>query len=247
MSGQKTKTPTKKTTSKSRKPSQRQNNYSTKQIHNIQNNKPLFVFITLIIIIGIIGFAIFKKGNHNPSTTNNTNTTRTSNSTQHPIQTKSPTDKYTYYIKDYVGRNASDTCEWRLDESCKDDYGDGALQIVFITSDGQKIDETNISYYKVTSQNIEPNTEIKISYSDSEESRLFAQTNPSEITLHVEVIDANKKVTRHTERKTGQLKRYECEYNDNSEVIRTISENENNIDSLDTVECSWDETTSSLE
>ncbi|MBR3319947.1 hypothetical protein IKG20_01435, partial [Candidatus Saccharibacteria bacterium] len=163
----------------------------------------------------------------------------------HPMKTKEPSDENTYYMKDYVSRNASDTCTWRLGGDCMDSYGDANLKMVFISDDGQKINDKNISFYRVVEQNIEPNTELKLT-----ESGWITEMNYEEITLRVQVSAAGKKVASKTERKTGQLKRYECEAKDNSVVTKFVSKNDSEYlssSSYDVVECAWDETTYYLE
>ena len=76
-------------------------------------------------------------------------------------------DKYTWYIRDYTGMNltAFGYNSWggyRMDE-----YSHTALRLHFITDDGSVVDienELQMAQYVVTSQNPEPNTQLKLVY-----------------------------------------------------------------------------------
>lgn len=85
--------------------------------------------------------------------------------------TPSP-DKYTWYIKDYVGMNAASVGYEALDGFRHDAYGDGNIKVIFVAGDGTYIDpgnEKQLKEYVVTGQSLEPNTEMKLTYEvDSE-------------------------------------------------------------------------------
>ena len=75
-------------------------------------------------------------------------------------------DRYTYYIKDYVGRNALSIGEI-TNNTRVDKYGNSDLIIVFINPDGTSADisdESQLKDYVVTSQDIPVNSEQKIEY-----------------------------------------------------------------------------------
>ena len=57
-----------------------------------------------------------------------------------PETTKTSPDKYTWYIKDYVGRNAASFGYTSIGGERMDQYGDGLLKIVFVNEDGSYID-----------------------------------------------------------------------------------------------------------
>lgn len=85
-------------------------------------------------------------------------------------------DKYTWYVKSYVGMNASQVGYTALDGSRRETYGYCAMPIVFVSPDGTYIDPQNeelLQQYRVVGQNLAPNTEIKytfITMSDGAES-----------------------------------------------------------------------------
>lgn len=105
--------------------------------------------------------------------------------------TPSP-DKYTWYVKDYVGMNAASVGYEALDGFRRDTYGAGVMKIVFVSADGSYVDPSNedqLKDYVVTAQNLEPNTEIKYTFqvdSEGEEyDNLLDFQNIEEIVLAV--------------------------------------------------------------
>lgn len=105
-----------------------------------------------------------------------------------PLTTKTSSDKYTWYIKDYVGRNASSVCTYRTNKECMDNYGKGAVTINFITEDGSNINSDNISKYRVTDQNIDPDTELKLEFKKSSSGKEYENLIESQ---SIEEIDVN--------------------------------------------------------
>lgn len=76
-------------------------------------------------------------------------------------------DKYTWYVKDYVGMNAAAVGYTSLGEDRLDKYGSGLLKIVYVASDGTYLnptDEDLLKRYVVFAQNLQPNTEIKLTF-----------------------------------------------------------------------------------
>ena len=68
---------------------------------------------------------------------------------------------YTWYVQDYVGRNAAGFGYTSLGGDRLERYGAGYLEFVFVTEDGSFIDiedEGMLQKYIVTGQNIAPNT-----------------------------------------------------------------------------------------
>lgn len=105
-------------------------------------------------------------------------------------------DKYTWYVKSYVGMNASQVGYTALDGSRRETYGYCAMPIVFVSPDGTYIDPQNeelLQQYRVVGQNLAPNTEIKytfITMSDgTESSSLIKWSSIDEIVLSVSKID----------------------------------------------------------
>lgn len=82
---------------------------------------------------------------------------------------KSSTDKYTHYVKNYVGRNASTCGSERLSGDIMDDYGAKAITIIFISKNGEQVNSENSKEYVVTDQSPEPNTEIKLTFDTDED------------------------------------------------------------------------------
>ena len=165
----------------------------------MQNKKPIYkkwwfllIIISIILVVGGITITIFQVNNKN----NDNGLWQTSSdfktATSRSSSAKSSTDKYTWYVKYYAGRNASDSCTYRLNGQCMDSYGNGNIAIKFITEDGSKVTEDNISEYVVESQDVEPDTEIKYTFakdSNGEELNFLETQNIEEITLRVRKIE----------------------------------------------------------
>ena len=82
-----------------------------------------------------------------------------------PVTVKRSPDKYTWYIQDYVGRNAASVgyTSWGGDRL--DRYGSGVLELIFVTEDGTYLDfedESALRQYIVVDQSLKPNTEMKL-------------------------------------------------------------------------------------
>ena len=78
------------------------------------------------------------------------------------------TDKYTYFIKDYVGRNLADCGYLSLADTFNDSYGPTFIKFDIVSEDGAYIDPTDssaLASYVVVSQNVAPNSELKLVYS----------------------------------------------------------------------------------
>lgn len=77
-------------------------------------------------------------------------------------------DKYIYYVKDYVGRNCASLGEVYDYQICDSKgYGAGEVYLNLVSKDGSFIDiedEEVLKKYCVTSQSIEPGTEVKITF-----------------------------------------------------------------------------------
>ncbi len=81
-------------------------------------------------------------------------------------------DKYTRVVRDYVGRNLAECGYLALGGYLADSYGSGVVKLNIITDDGSYIDVSDsdvykevISQYKVTSQNVAPNSTISMTFS----------------------------------------------------------------------------------
>lgn len=105
-------------------------------------------------------------------------------------------DKYTWYIRNYIGRNLA-TCGYvSLGGDFRDSYGSSSLKLVIIADDGSYIDPEDIESlqnFVVKNQNITPNTELKLEFmkkSDgSEYDNLVDNQSIEEIELYVSRIN----------------------------------------------------------
>jgi len=105
-------------------------------------------------------------------------------------------DKYTWYIRNYIGLNLA-TCGYvSLGGDFRDSYGSSSLKLVIIADDGSYIDPEDIESlqnFVVKNQNITPNTELKLEFmkkSDgSEYDNLVDNQSIEEIELYVSRIN----------------------------------------------------------
>lgn len=89
-------------------------------------------------------------------------------------------DKYTYYVRDYVGRNLKDCGYVSLGGDYRDKYGDGTIRFILNTEDGSYVDlenEDTLKNYVVTSQNVSPNSEFKCEYQTDENGQEYGFTS----------------------------------------------------------------------
>lgn len=95
-----------------------------------------------------------------------------SSSARELTQIQPSPDKYTYYVRDYVGRNLAECGYYSLSGNLTDAYGDGYIYFDIVADDGAYIDpedEASLAGYMVTSQSVDPNTMISMSYSTDSE------------------------------------------------------------------------------
>ena len=115
------------------------------------------------------------------------------------VTVKQSPDKYTWYMKNYVGMNAAGVGYTSLSGQRMDVYGAGYIKIVFVTPDGTHIDfsenDDQLKGYKVSAQSYEPNTEIKYTFqtdSDGKEyDSLVEHQSIEEIVLSVDKVGEN--------------------------------------------------------
>ena len=111
------------------------------------------------------------------------------------ITIKESPDKYTWYIKNYVGRNCAAIGEFDSDGYLEDDYGEGSIKIIIIAEDGSFVDSDTLKDYVVIEQSIAPNTELKYVFQVDEngkESDYFIATqNIEEMEIYVRKIESN--------------------------------------------------------
>lgn len=129
------------------------------------------------------------------TSSNNTESSETS------VTIQSSTDKYTWYIKNYVGKNCASLGYTSMGGDRMDRYGEGLIELVFVTPDGTYVDIENdddLKQYSVTGQSIEPNTEMKFTFLKDSEGKeydnLVASQTYEEIVLSVKKVgDSNTK------------------------------------------------------
>lgn len=125
---------------------------------------------------------------------------------QESVVIKQSPDKYTWYVKNYVGMNAASVGYTALDGSRRDAYGSGTLKVVFRTNDGAYVpydtddesgEESNeLKGYKVIGQDLAPNTEIKYTFQVDDEGNEYENLvdcqNYDEVVLAVAPVSSNE-------------------------------------------------------
>ena len=106
-------------------------------------------------------------------------------------------DKYTSYVKDYVGRNLANCGYISMGGDFRDVYGESNIKLIIVPDDGsffdtddESIDEL-LKQYVITGQSALPNTEIKFEFaknSEGEEYRWTSWQSREEIELYVKRI-----------------------------------------------------------
>lgn len=115
---------------------------------------------------------------------------------QPEIKIKDSPDKYTWYIKNYVGKNCASFGYTSLGGDRMDHYGASYLELIFLTEDGSYIDietDDELKTYVVTGQNIEPNAEMKLTF-DVDEETGEEYENLVEYQTYEEIVLSVKKV-----------------------------------------------------
>lgn len=121
------------------------------------------------------------------------------------VEVKQSPDKYTWYIKDYVGKNVAAFGYTSMGGERMDHYGEGYLKLILVNEDGSYIDISNedeLKKYVVTAQNLEPNTELKYTFEKDEEGEeysLVAYQNIEEIVLAVKEVGSDSTAKELTE------------------------------------------------
>jgi hypothetical protein len=104
-------------------------------------------------------------------------------------------DKYTSYVKDYVGRNLASCGYISWGGELRDEYGESNIKLIIVTNDGSYIDlgDENIQEILkgcvVTGQSAAPNTEIKFEFEKNSKGEEYSWTSwqsREELELYVE-------------------------------------------------------------
>ncbi len=118
------------------------------------------------------------------------------------VATKDSPDKYTWYIKSYVGKNCASIGYTSMGGDRMDKYGAGLLELIFVTPDGTYVhleSKNDLKQYVVTGQSIAPNTELKLTFDKDSEGNeydnLVATQTYEEIVLSVKKVNSSDKDT----------------------------------------------------
>lgn len=118
------------------------------------------------------------------------------------VTIKQSPDKYTWYIRNYVGKNCASFGYTSMGGDRMDHYGAGYIELVLVTPDGAYIDietDDDLKQYVVTAQNLAPNTELKYIFdkdSDGNEyDSLISWQSCEEIVLCVKKIGTSEETT----------------------------------------------------
>ena len=134
----------------------------------------------------------------NASTAEEQNSGDTNDTSNASTQIKESPDKYTWFVKDYVGKNCAAIGYTSLGGNRMDSYGKGYLELIFVCSDGTYVDistDEALKEYTVIGQNLSPNTELKYTFekdSDGNEyDNLIAWQNHEKIVLNVKKVGSS--------------------------------------------------------
>ncbi len=144
--------------------------------------------VALALTLGACGSST--SGNYGSSTSSTSAQEQTANAA---VTIKQSPDKYTWYMKNYVGMNAAAVGYTSISGQRMDRYGAGYIKVVYVAKDGRYLeieDDDVLKGYKVSAQSYEPNTEIKYTFqvdSDGKEyDNLLDFQNIEEIVLAVD-------------------------------------------------------------
>lgn len=114
------------------------------------------------------------------------------------VEIKTSPDKYTWYIKNYVGKNMASIGYTSMGGDRMDTYGNAYIRLALVATNGDYVDIENEEVLKnwvVVAQNVFPNTELKLTYqldSDGNEyDNLISHQSIEEILLAVAPIGEN--------------------------------------------------------
>lgn len=112
------------------------------------------------------------------------------------IQITPSPDKYTVYIRNYVGKNVASFGYTSLGGDRRDEYGATTIKFNFVADDGAYLDPEKtdvLRQYVVTAQDVAPNSEMRLTFrkdsKGNEYSNLIDNQTYSTITLYVHRLD----------------------------------------------------------
>lgn len=146
----------------------------------------------LAVLLGIIMILTLAAcGNNNSDETSDNQSSDDSVNDTNIVINTSP-DKYTWYIKNYVGKNCASIGYTAMSGKRMDTYGEGLVELVFVCPDGSYVDvetEDVLKEYSVVKQNIAPNSVLKLVFDKDSEGNeydnLVASQSFEEIVLCV--------------------------------------------------------------
>ena len=129
-------------------------------------------------------------------------TTKGSSGKASDVAIKSSPDKYTWYIKNYVGKNCASIGYISMGGDYRDHYGAGNIKLITVTPDGSYVDtesDDDLKQYVVTGQSYAPNTELKYTFQvDSggkEYDSLIQSQNIEQMVLCVKKVGTSKEAS----------------------------------------------------
>ena len=158
--------------------------------------KILVILLTVALCLGLCACAGGEARENTP--TDAAQNAHDERPTVEPVEIKASPDKYTCYVKDYVGKNLAAVGYTSMNGKRMDRYDNGYLHLVLLAADGAYIDvenEVSLQDWKIIGQNLAPNTEIKYTYeldeNGSEYDNLVATQSIEEIVLAVAPVGEN--------------------------------------------------------
>lgn len=155
------------------------------------------ISLLLAIVMTTIALAGCDSKSENPA--GNANSKKPTDET---ITIKDSPDKYTWYIKNYVGKNCASIGYTSMGGDRMDHYGAGYIELVMVTPDGAYIDiesDDNLKQYVVTAQSYAPNTELKYVFDTDEDGNeyesLVQSQNIEEIVLCVKKVGSSEETS----------------------------------------------------
>lgn len=122
--------------------------------------------------------------------------------TDSSVTIKNSPDKYTWYIKNYVGKNCASFGYTSMGGDRMDHYGAGYIELVLITPDGTYIDietDDDLKQHVVTAQSYAPNTELKYVFDTDEDGNeydnLVQSQSIEEIVLCVKKVGSSEETS----------------------------------------------------
>ncbi|WP_143142959.1 hypothetical protein [Clostridium sp. Marseille-P3244] len=164
----------------------------------MKKSKVVLVMCSVIVLLSACGPT--RSDDMGKSVEKQTEENEKSSEEHKPKNVKVSPDKYTWYIKDYVGRNLASFGYTSMGGDRMDTYGEGYLKLVFVNGQGTYInidDEEELKKYVVINQNITPDTEMKYVFEKDEGGKeldgLIEHQTYEEIVLSIKLVKESGK------------------------------------------------------